>query len=166
MNSQAAIYICAFIVLLLLLGIFIGFIHRKHLQQEREQKEFRRVARERTQQTIDLNLPPYYIDHVRDPICIYEHELPSPTSPYEGTQRSTTGDSAICLEMPQQDSVSRTPSTPIRSTSATPVVVVVCDPIIEQLDIAQMPPPPPYETSNQSAGGSPVAEHTSSSGGR
>ncbi|KAG0286039.1 hypothetical protein BGZ96_009801 [Linnemannia gamsii] len=64
-----------------LLGVSSGIIYHKYHQDKQVKVNFEQQAQERLQQVADMNLPPFYIDHELDPVCIYEHELPPDVLP-------------------------------------------------------------------------------------
>ncbi|KAF9094399.1 hypothetical protein BGX23_002191 [Mortierella sp. AD031] len=70
MSTQVAIYIYAFLGMTAFMGLFAGLIchrHRKMVNQHRAYEQ--------------ENLPPFYIDHVRDRACVFEGELPPDNFP-------------------------------------------------------------------------------------
>ncbi|KAG0257889.1 hypothetical protein BG011_003703 [Mortierella polycephala] len=103
------------------MGLFAGFIYRKHCEQQKEHRMHQQEARARMQQVQDLNLPPFYVDHIRDPIYVQEHEV-LPGS-------STT---IVSVEMPAVYLPERRRSS---LTTITPLDTV----------ISELPPPPPYD---------------------
>ncbi|GJJ75208.1 hypothetical protein EMPS_07566 [Entomortierella parvispora] len=81
MAQQAGIYAATAVGVIALLGVGAGILYRKHCQDKMEQQAREQVIQERMQHAADLNLPPLYVDHEQDPVCIYEHELPPDALP-------------------------------------------------------------------------------------
>ncbi|KAF8929158.1 hypothetical protein BGZ58_009118 [Dissophora ornata] len=79
MAGQAGIYVGIVLGAIVLLSIFVGILLQKHRMEVKELRAAEQAAQERMQQTVDLNLPPCYVDHELDPVCIFEHELPPDT---------------------------------------------------------------------------------------
>ncbi|KAG0329055.1 hypothetical protein BG004_002424, partial [Podila humilis] len=73
MSAEVAIYVSALLAMTGILGIFAMMIYRKHKKQFKMNLSHILDTQERRQQAIDLNLPPFYIDHIRDPI-VHDHE--------------------------------------------------------------------------------------------
>ncbi|KAG0055834.1 hypothetical protein BGZ83_007267 [Gryganskiella cystojenkinii] len=73
--NQTLIYVASFMGMLVLLGVFAGVLHRKHKQDTMERQAWLEAARQRQQQVIDENLPPFYADHTRDPVVL-EDQIP------------------------------------------------------------------------------------------
>jgi hypothetical protein len=71
------------IACLTLLGVCGGILYSKYRQDMRAKVAQEQQIQERLQQVADLNLPPFYVDHELDPVCIYEHELPPDVLPPE-----------------------------------------------------------------------------------
>ncbi|KAF9282616.1 hypothetical protein BGZ68_005860 [Mortierella alpina] len=76
MADQAGIYAGAAVGVIALLGIGAAILYRKHQQDLKDMAAREQVVQERMQHVMDMNLPPFYVDHELDPVCIYEHELP------------------------------------------------------------------------------------------
>ncbi|KAF8949490.1 hypothetical protein BGZ47_000031 [Haplosporangium gracile] len=76
MSVQVAIYVSAFLGMTVLMGLFAGLIYRRHRMMVNQHRAYERMAQERIQHAQDENLPPFYIDHVRDRACVFEGELP------------------------------------------------------------------------------------------
>ncbi|KAF9551354.1 hypothetical protein EC957_009238 [Mortierella hygrophila] len=76
MSAQAPIYVSAFLAMTVLMGLFAGLIYRRHRMMVNQHRAYERMAQERIRQAQDENLPPFYIDHVRDRACVFEGELP------------------------------------------------------------------------------------------
>ncbi|KAF9330293.1 hypothetical protein BGZ91_000194 [Linnemannia elongata] len=76
MSAQVAIYVSAFLGMTALMGLFAGLIYRRHRMMVNQHRAYERMAQERIRQAQDENLPPFYIDHVRDRACVFEGEPP------------------------------------------------------------------------------------------
>ncbi|KAG9065792.1 hypothetical protein KI688_002089 [Linnemannia hyalina] len=76
MSAQAVIYVSAFLGMTVLMGLFAGLIYRRHRMMVDQHRAYERMAQERIRQAQDENLPPFYIDHVRDRACVFEGEPP------------------------------------------------------------------------------------------
>ncbi|KAF9559324.1 hypothetical protein EC968_006650 [Mortierella alpina] len=76
MADQAGMYAGAAVGIIALLGIGAAILYRKHQQDLKDMAAREQVVQERMQHVVDMNLPPFYVDHELDPVCIYEHELP------------------------------------------------------------------------------------------
>ncbi|KAF9313853.1 hypothetical protein BG003_004752 [Podila horticola] len=72
MSKEVAIYVSAFIGMTGIMGVFALVIHRKHQRQLQQNLAHIQIIHDRRQQAIDLNLPPFYVDHVRDPV-VHDH---------------------------------------------------------------------------------------------
>ncbi|KAF9385887.1 hypothetical protein CPB97_004334 [Podila verticillata] len=72
MSKEVAIYVSAFIGMTGVMGMFALMIYRKHQRQLQQNLAYIQAIHDRRQQAIDLNLPPFYVDHVRDPVV---HDL-------------------------------------------------------------------------------------------
>ncbi|KAG0380055.1 hypothetical protein BGX24_010369 [Mortierella sp. AD032] len=79
--SELGMYFGIAIGCIALLAVSGGIIYRKHRQDARVKVAVEQETQDRLQQVVDLNLPPFYIDHELDPVCIYEHELPPDVLP-------------------------------------------------------------------------------------
>ncbi|KAI1321330.1 hypothetical protein EDD11_006667 [Mortierella claussenii] len=74
--AQAGMYTGIVVGSIILLGICIGILYNQHRKDMSEFQAREQVMQERMQQVVDMNLPPFYVDHELDPVCVYEHELP------------------------------------------------------------------------------------------
>ncbi|KAG0217620.1 hypothetical protein BGX33_010017 [Mortierella sp. NVP41] len=81
MSTQVAIYIYAFLGMTAFMGLFAGLICHRHRKMVNQHRAYERMAQERMQQVQEENLPPFYIDHVRDRACVFEGELPPDNFP-------------------------------------------------------------------------------------
>ncbi|OAQ28402.1 hypothetical protein K457DRAFT_126795 [Linnemannia elongata AG-77] len=79
--SELGMYLGIAIGCLALLGVCGGILYRKYRQDMRVKVTHEQHIQDRLQQVADLNLPPFYVDHELDPVCIYEHELPPDVLP-------------------------------------------------------------------------------------
>ncbi|KAK3840380.1 MAG: hypothetical protein JOS17DRAFT_17611 [Linnemannia elongata] len=79
--SELGMYFGIAIGCLTLLGVCAGILYHKYRQDMRVKVTHEQQIQERLQQVADLNLPPFYVDHELDPVCIYEHELPPDVLP-------------------------------------------------------------------------------------
>ncbi|KAF9149832.1 hypothetical protein BG015_008344 [Linnemannia schmuckeri] len=79
--SELGMYFGIAIGCIALLGVSGGILYRKYRQDRLVKVAHEQQTQERLQQVADLNLPPFYIDHELDPVCIYEHELPPDVLP-------------------------------------------------------------------------------------
>ncbi|KFH70354.1 hypothetical protein MVEG_03205 [Podila verticillata NRRL 6337] len=70
MSKEVAIYVFAFLGMTGIMGIFALMIYRKHQRQLQQNLVYIQVIHDRRQQAIDLNLPPFYVDHIRDPVVL------------------------------------------------------------------------------------------------
>ncbi|KAI8349309.1 hypothetical protein B0O80DRAFT_489560 [Mortierella sp. GBAus27b] len=85
--ADAGVYVGVVLGAVVLLGVSIGIIYYQHRKEvsriETLRETHARVIQDRMQQVVDQNLPPFYVDHERDPVCVYEHELPPDVIPPE-----------------------------------------------------------------------------------
>ncbi|CAO3565457.1 unnamed protein product [Mortierella alpina] len=81
MAHQAGIYAGAAVGIVALLGIGAAILYHKHQQDLKDMAAREQVVQERMQHVVDMNLPPLYVNHELDPVCIYEHELPPDAVP-------------------------------------------------------------------------------------
>ncbi|KAG0326989.1 hypothetical protein BG000_001169 [Podila horticola] len=72
MSKEVAVYVSAFIGMTGIMGVFALVIYRKHQRQLQQNLAHIQIIHDRRQQAIDLNLPPFYVDHVRDPV-VHDH---------------------------------------------------------------------------------------------
>ncbi|KAF9931970.1 hypothetical protein FBU30_009149 [Linnemannia zychae] len=184
--SDVGMYIGIAAGCIVLLGISGGILYRKHRQEVLAKEAFEQQAQERLQQVADLNLPPFYADHERDPVCIYEHELPPDILPSVQpifVQAASNDDSGLIL--PEEDPLYTGPrdpevqspySIPLTSqadsgigATGNPFDTPVVDPTRHggYFDPSNMPTPPPLAaaalgSSHPPAPSSPLS-HTSSS---
>ncbi|KAF9134485.1 hypothetical protein BGW39_006945 [Mortierella sp. 14UC] len=79
--SELRMYFGIAVGCIALLGICGGIIYRKYRQDVKVKLAVEQEIQDRLQHVVDLNLPPFYIDHELDPVCIYEHELPPDVLP-------------------------------------------------------------------------------------
>ncbi|KAG0290613.1 hypothetical protein BGZ96_005926 [Linnemannia gamsii] len=80
MSAQVAIYVCAFLGMTFMMGLFAGLVYRRHRMMVKQHRAYERTVQDRIQQAQDENLPPFYVDHVRDRACVFEGELPPDNS--------------------------------------------------------------------------------------
>ncbi|KAG0207252.1 hypothetical protein BGX28_001471 [Mortierella sp. GBA30] len=81
MADQAGTYAGIAVGTVGLLAIGGVILYRKHQQDLRDLAANEQAIQERLQHVVDMNLPPFYVDHELDPVCIYEHELPPDAVP-------------------------------------------------------------------------------------
>ncbi|KAF9106413.1 hypothetical protein BGX29_009569 [Mortierella sp. GBA35] len=79
--SELGMYFGIAIGSIVLLGVCSGILYHKYRQDKKVVENQHQEIQERLQQVADLNLPPFYVDHEQDPVCIYEHELPPDVLP-------------------------------------------------------------------------------------
>ncbi|KAG0356473.1 hypothetical protein BG005_004605 [Podila minutissima] len=72
MSKEVAIYVSAFLGMTGIMGVFALMIYRKNQRQLQQNLAHIQIIHDRRQQAIDLNLPPFYVDHVRDPL-VHDH---------------------------------------------------------------------------------------------
>ncbi|KAG0013652.1 hypothetical protein BGZ81_000912 [Podila clonocystis] len=72
MSKEVAIYVSAFLGMTGIMAVFALMIYRKNQRQLQQNLAHIRIIHDRRQQAIDLNLPPFYVDHVRDPV-VHDH---------------------------------------------------------------------------------------------
>ncbi|KAF9927890.1 hypothetical protein BGZ67_007293 [Mortierella alpina] len=111
MADQAGIYAGAAVGVIALLGIGAAILYRKHQQDQKDIAARERVVQERMQHVVDMNLPPFYVDHELDPVCIYEHELPlDAVPPVQPILVHSTSDEHIIP--PEDDPLASSPTVP------------------------------------------------------
>ncbi|KAF9439239.1 hypothetical protein BGZ76_007440 [Entomortierella beljakovae] len=105
------------------------FVYQKNRQHNQKLAHlYEEVVKSRMQQATELNLPPYYIDHGRDPLCVYDDEI-------------SIAESESSLETIQVDG----------RDSVSSLVVVIPSPALDQQHtpvMAPLPtkPPPSYQS--------------------
>ncbi|KAG0019556.1 hypothetical protein BGZ82_000118 [Podila clonocystis] len=116
MSKEVAIYVSAFLGMTGIMAVFALMIYRKNQRQLQQNLAHIQIIHDRRQQAIDLNLPPFYVDHVRDPVV----HVAAPTL---GTVMVESGNGQI-----YSPSSSQTPS-PSSSPASTsgPFAIVATD---------------------------------------
>ncbi|KAI1311953.1 hypothetical protein EDD11_003233 [Mortierella claussenii] len=142
MAGQGDIYVASFAGMVVLLGVFGCFIYRKHLQEVRELRRREEVVQQRRQQVIDENLPPFYVDHRRDPLCVYEHEV------------SLSNPELLYGDFGEQLAQGPSPATLQQDCELT----VISSQTIDDLDFTALPPPPSYDISSSGPQDSSLTE--------
>ncbi|KAG0087360.1 hypothetical protein BGZ93_003520 [Podila epicladia] len=72
MSKEVVIYVSAFLGMTGIMGVFAFMIYRKNQRHLQHNLAYIQTIHDRRQQAIDLNLPPFYVDHVRDPV-VHDH---------------------------------------------------------------------------------------------
>ncbi|KAK3821331.1 MAG: hypothetical protein J3Q66DRAFT_426406, partial [Benniella sp.] len=112
--AAAGIYVGIVLGALVLFSVCVGILYHQHRKEVNEiqalEQAHAQVLQERMQHVLDQNLPPFYVDHERDPVCVYEHELHPDVVPPEQpiVVHSATDETHIIL--PEDDPLVASPS--------------------------------------------------------
>ncbi|GJJ76739.1 hypothetical protein EMPS_09098 [Entomortierella parvispora] len=160
-SSQTMIYVASFVGMLGFLGIFGEVLRRKHRKEVQERDMLLEAVRQRQQQVIDENLPPFYVDHVRDPRVREEDVLPEAiiTIPLEhraGAPITTEEPSSSHPPIAAAAAGAATAIITVNNMSYHETVIVV--PESAAAGLTALPPPPSYDVPNLTVERSPIMD--------